>query len=259
MSPIIIDPEFRALIPPLPEESLKHLHNCISAHGCRDKLVVWKKHNILLDGHNRYDFCKANGIPFETVEQFHGDRESAKNWMRINQLGRRNLLPIQFKKITGDLYNSMKKPVGGDRGNQHVAKGQNDLLATSTAETVAAQTGLSPKTVRRAGEFSEAVETLGVSAEVMAGTCAMKPAEIIAKAKELKPKKAPAKPKKDKPAPYIEQADEPEPDTLVVDGTKQAEDVIEDAVDRVVFLIIHRKLTAPQIGEIADYITARFP
>jgi hypothetical protein len=189
MNPIIIDPEFRALIPPLPEESLKHLHNCISAHGCRDKLVVWKKHNILLDGHNRYDFCKANGIPFETVEQFHGDRESAKNWMRINQLGRRNLLPIQFKKITGDLYNSMKRTKNdGGKGTPKATVGQLDLSASS-AEIVAKQQGVSPRSVKRAGKLSDAIQTLGISAEVTAGTCRMKPAEIMAKASGKKPVK----------------------------------------------------------------------
>ena len=56
--------------------------------------------------------------------------------------------------LVGQLYNQRKKAVGGSRGNQYTApKDQNDPLPKdTTAEVVAAETGLSPATVKRAGK-----------------------------------------------------------------------------------------------------------
>ena len=50
---IQIDPEFKSLIPPLSNDERSQLLANLLASGCRDPLVVWKGHNILLDGHNR--------------------------------------------------------------------------------------------------------------------------------------------------------------------------------------------------------------
>lgn len=50
---IIIDPEFKAVIESLTEQEYKLLESNICEWGCRDPLVVWAGHNILLDGHNR--------------------------------------------------------------------------------------------------------------------------------------------------------------------------------------------------------------
>lgn len=91
--PIKIDPEFQKLIPPLAQEELMLLENSILHDGCRDPLVVWQGHNILLDGHNRYRICNRSKTPFATVELAMADREAAKAWIITNQLGRRNLPP----------------------------------------------------------------------------------------------------------------------------------------------------------------------
>jgi hypothetical protein len=74
-----------------------------------------------------------------------------------NQLGRRNLSPVDFKLALGRRYNRTKKAQGGDHGNQHVAKDQNDPLP-NTAAKLATQHGVSEATVKRAGKLAEAVE-----------------------------------------------------------------------------------------------------
>jgi len=86
---IIIDSEFKALIPPLAADELRQLEENILRDGCRDPLVLWD--GILIDGHNRHEICTRHGLPFETVEIQFESRAHARIWMRHNQAGRRNL------------------------------------------------------------------------------------------------------------------------------------------------------------------------
>lgn len=88
---IIIDPEFRALIPPLDEDEFSNLEDSLIAHGCMDPLVIWQEENILLDGHNRHEICTRLRIPFDTIEIELPDRLAARIWIRTNQMSRRNL------------------------------------------------------------------------------------------------------------------------------------------------------------------------
>ena len=40
---LIINKEFKNLIPPLTPEEYSNLENSIKSEGCRDSIVVWKK------------------------------------------------------------------------------------------------------------------------------------------------------------------------------------------------------------------------
>jgi N6-adenosine-specific RNA methylase IME4 len=91
MNTITIDPEFKALIPPLAPEEYAQLEANILQDGCRDPLVTWQ--GTLIDGHNRHAICTKNGIEFETVEMEFESRAHVRVWMRDNQGGRRNLSP----------------------------------------------------------------------------------------------------------------------------------------------------------------------
>ena len=91
---LIIGPEFKALIPPLSPDERTGLEKSIREEGCRDALVVWKGHNILVDGHNRYEICTAHGKPFETVEMEFASRDDVMVWIIDNQFSRRNLTPF---------------------------------------------------------------------------------------------------------------------------------------------------------------------
>jgi N6-adenosine-specific RNA methylase IME4 len=86
---ITIDPEFKALIPPLAADELRQLEENILRDGCRDPLVVWN--GILIDGHNRHEICTRNGIEFRVRCIDFESRTHARIWMRNNQAGRRNL------------------------------------------------------------------------------------------------------------------------------------------------------------------------
>ncbi len=170
---ITIDPEFKSLIPPLEPEERERLEQTILLEGCRDPLVIWKDHNILIDGHNRYFICTKQNIPFLTVEIELEDRNAVINWMINNQLARRNLKPEVVSYLRGKLYRNLKKQHGGDRRSRlakqdrhnqdYKSKGQNvplKLEQESTADLLAAKTGVSDRTVKRDAQYSEAVEAI---------------------------------------------------------------------------------------------------
>jgi len=92
---IIVDDEFEALIPPLSEEEFAGLEKSLLNDGCRDRLVVWRGHNLLLDGHHRKKICGKHGIPFGVVEVNLPDRDAAHVWIIRNQFSRRNLSTFQ--------------------------------------------------------------------------------------------------------------------------------------------------------------------
>lgn len=171
---ILIDREFQALIPPLSADEKQQLEANIVADGCRDPLVVWgctPVGSTLIDGHNRYEICTRLGLPFDTVEKEFDSREDVMDWMDANQLGRRNLTKDQFTLLIGRRYNRVKKAHGGDRKSDE-SSGQNDHL--KTAESLASDYGVTERTVRRAGQYADAVETInsaapGFTATVNAG------------------------------------------------------------------------------------------
>ena len=94
---IIIDKEFKALIPPLTDEEYNGLEESILNDGCRDALVLWG--NILIDGHNRYEICKKHNIQFKTERKELADRDDAKIWIIKNQFGRRNLPAYEHARL----------------------------------------------------------------------------------------------------------------------------------------------------------------
>jgi hypothetical protein len=111
------DTDFKKLIPPLSKEEYDLLKESILKDGCRDAILVWvptlkserskridlDAKRIILDGHNRYEICKKNQIPFATGYVELKDVEEAKIWVIQNQLGRRNLTDYQRGRLTLEL------------------------------------------------------------------------------------------------------------------------------------------------------------
>ena len=119
---ILISPELKSFIPPLSyDEREKLLHN-LQLNGCREPLVVWEGHSILLDGHNRFELCTKYGIDYQIVEVRLSSFDSAYSWIVSNQLGRRNLTPEAMSYLRGKLYNLEKQT---DR-RKNLTGGQND-------------------------------------------------------------------------------------------------------------------------------------
>ena len=186
---ITIDGEFRSLIPPLSDLERLQLEETLEKEGCRDPLITWR--GILIDGHNRHEICERLGLEYTTREIVLADRDSVKQWMYRNQLGRRNLSPTDAAELRGLMYNSRKQTKGGDRKS----KAQNDPLIQSTANEVAAETGVSPATVKRDGEYAESVAEVAeivpdIRQQVRKGTAKKKDVIAAAKVAKSSPEKA---------------------------------------------------------------------
>ena len=158
---LTVDPEFQALIPPLTVEERQQLEANLLAEGCRDPLVIWSGHGILLDGHNRLDICRKHGIHFETTELFLIDRNDVRRWIINNQFGRRNLSPDQLSYIRGKQYQNRKHDkINNLLQNESILpKGQN-VPSGNTAECLAHQHKVSPKTIKRDARYAQAVDSI---------------------------------------------------------------------------------------------------
>ena len=162
MKELTIDPMFRDALPRLTETEFKQLEENILADGeIREPLILW--HNTIIDGHNRYEIAKKHNIPFKTVQRNFADQWDAIDWMCRNQLGKRNMTEAQKTYTLGKLYEARKNTQGGDRGNQYTkaASGENAHLPKQrniTRETIAKEQSISPDKVKRAYEFSRAVD-----------------------------------------------------------------------------------------------------
>jgi len=146
-----IDNEFRNYIRPLSSEEYDKLEASILSEGIRDPLVIWQ--GILLDGYHRYKIAQEHGLEYKTVEVELPDRDAAKEWILVNQLGRRNLTEQEASYYRGKLYSARKQQ--GARTDLTLAQ---NGLKLNTAEELGKQYGVSKNTIKRDEQFSKAVD-----------------------------------------------------------------------------------------------------
>ena len=158
---IIIDEEFRFLLPQLDEETFRLLEENILEYGCRDPLVLWD--GVLIDGYNRYRICKHHNIPFRTVNMEFDSREEVLIWIISNQVSRRNLTPIQLSHFRGLHFNADKKLHGSsDRFCASSPKAHFEPLgAGSTATRLAEHYKVSRETIKRNAKLAETLTAIG--------------------------------------------------------------------------------------------------
>lgn len=162
---IQIDSEFKELLPALSDEEERLLHESLLANGCLAPITTWKGEDILLDGHNRVEFCDANEVEYYQVDVELPDRDAAKAWILKHALARRNLTPNQISHLRGKQFKLEKQSRGGDRKSKPQTEGLN------TAERLAEEHGVSRATIERDAEFASDVDDLPDSRrqEVLSG------------------------------------------------------------------------------------------
>lgn len=146
--PLSINEELKQLINPLEGEDLEALENNILEHGCRDPIIIWKHHNIIVDGHNRYGICQKNNIEFSTIDYEFDHIDDVKEFMVDNQFARRNLRPYQRVELILKI-----KPLieARARANQKMAgAGVSVTKKINTMSILAEKTGMSHDTIHRA-------------------------------------------------------------------------------------------------------------
>lgn len=198
---IKIDPELESLLPALPDAVRTRLREAMIHDGFVDgELTVWKGHRILLDGHNRLREYKAASTehmiePPRIREREFETRKAAMEWMIAYQDGRRNWTKAERKAALGLIYNEAKKPQGNPAFSAKNAENPENLQSGNnlpdrepqgdTAARIAAEQGVSERTVRTAGKFAEAVEKIRqvnpkAAADIKAETFGASQADVIA-------------------------------------------------------------------------------
>lgn len=165
MHNIQIDSEFQALIPPLSAEERAQLEANLLADGCRDPLVVWETqegHNILIDGHNRYEICTRNGIEYGIEEMLFDSRSDVIEWIIKNQFGRRNLsdyqrgvLALRMKPIMEERARAQQK---GGQGGVLLSQKSDEAKPIRADEAVSELANVSRDTIRKIERIEEVAQ-----------------------------------------------------------------------------------------------------
>lgn len=154
---MIIDPEFKALIPPLQAEELQKLEESILQEGCRDALVVWETEDgdVLIDGHNRFAICHKHTIVFKTIYKEFASRQEVKLWMIRNQLARRNLTPFNRTELALQMESTI-----AEMAKQNMSDGGKGLSNLINPEPVNTQKELARIAETSAGNIYKVKQVL---------------------------------------------------------------------------------------------------
>jgi hypothetical protein len=208
-----LNDRFVGAIRKLTEPEFNELEGNILEHGILDNPKRWN--GFVLDGHNRIAIAERHGLPFEFTDLDFADEDAALDWIYTNQLGRRSLSDSERTMITGELYELRKKVREANlslSGNAAVVAGKTsddevlDVIgeadnepAGSTAEAVAQEIGVSPRTVKRAAKVVQALKELPKTDQEAFKKGDLSQKDVLEKAKAVNAKPAAANPE---PAKY---------------------------------------------------------
>jgi len=162
MQNLVIDQEFKFLLPVLDEKTFSLLEENILQNGIRDPIVLWG--DIIIDGHNRYTIALKHELLFQTVSKDFDSRDEVVIWIISTQVSRRNLTPIQLSYFRGLHYKTDKKLKGSRNQYSHESdKSQNETYQKSTASRLAGQYRVSRNTIIRDAKIAEALSAIGQS------------------------------------------------------------------------------------------------
>ena len=161
---LIIDSEFKNLIPPMKPEEFQGLKESIVNNGydILYPIVIWN--NIIIDGHNRYSICKEFNVEFSVSEKKFNDRFEVINWIINNQLNRRSMTNEQRSYLIGKRYQEEKKEEFRPKlGNNVVTlRPKNSVIE----QRIADKYKVSPVTVRKAEKFANAIDEVANNASI---------------------------------------------------------------------------------------------
>jgi len=104
---IQVKEEFKNLIPALSAEEYAQLEANILEEGIREPIITWN--GFIIDGHNRYSIAQRFDVEYRTTSKHFASEESVKEWMILNQFGRRNLSNYQRSVLALELEEVFSK------------------------------------------------------------------------------------------------------------------------------------------------------
>jgi len=114
---IQVKEEFKNLIPALSAEEYAQLEANILEDGIREPIITWN--GFIIDGHNRFSIAQRFDLEYRTTSKHFASEESVKEWMILNQFGRRNLSNYQRSVLALQLEEVFsKKAKENQKGGQ---------------------------------------------------------------------------------------------------------------------------------------------
>ena len=168
--------ELKELIKPLQDEEYEQLKANVLQNGCQDTIKIWQTFEnvvnpdndsneeifVLVDGHNRFNICNDNNIPYNISIMNFDALEDVKSFMIDLQLGRRNVNLLEVSYYRGLQYNRFKW-IGLQQ--------ENDEDSKKTAVAIGQKYNVDERTIRRDGQFAEGLEMLAkeLKSEILEG------------------------------------------------------------------------------------------
>lgn len=179
-----VNQDLRGFLPVASDDLRLALKEKIFRDGVLEPIQVAEDFDIV-DGYTRFDLYRELGIlkyPVVVVPDLKTE-EDKKRWMRDHQLHRRNLTTNEWSYFWGLKFNEEKL----SQGNPNMQRAQNEPIDNEqenkgrTSERLGEESGSSPATIKRAGEFAAAVEKQhkNVRASILAGSV---PAALVIEA-----------------------------------------------------------------------------
>lgn len=186
---IVIREEFKKLIPALTDEEYKQLKANILSEGIRDPLVLWN--GYLVDGHNRYAIASEHGLDYKTVNKDFKDSNAVKEWMILNQFGRRNLSAYQRSTLAlqlEDVFSAKAKEKEVERKTTFQKSEKSNIEPINTIKEIAKVANVSHDTIAKVKKI-QAVATPEVKAQLSTGELSINQAYQEIKKEEKKEQK----------------------------------------------------------------------
>ncbi len=99
--------EFLSLSIPLPPEQETELERSLIKEGCREPIAIWNE--VIIDGHKRYQICKAEGIGFPVEEKAFPSEEEAISWVCRRRIPGYAKKSVPYRYLVGRFYNAQKQ------------------------------------------------------------------------------------------------------------------------------------------------------
>lgn len=150
---IQVKDEFKKLIPPLSIDEHTQLTLNICKEGIREPLILWN--NYIIDGHNRYEIAKQFNLEYKTINKEFDNEDEAKEWMILNQFGRRNLSAYQRSVLALELEDVFRIKAKENQGTRTDTTYVRNLTNVDTKKELSKVASVSHDTIAKVKKIQE--------------------------------------------------------------------------------------------------------
>jgi len=148
--------EFKNLIPALSVEEYAQLEANILEEGIREPIITWN--GYIIDGHNRFSIAQRFDLEYKTTSKYFSSEESVKEWMILNQFGRRNLSNYQRSVLALELeevFSKKAKEKELERKTTFAKSQKSSMQTLNTNKELSNISGIGQQTIARVKKIQE--------------------------------------------------------------------------------------------------------